>query len=444
MLPHQEGLLYSTGMPAGVKPEADVVYFADEITSPQPRDTLEFGQTEAAVRRTSSFVSACVCLPLLLSSAMAQVRLSSDEARLSPGEASKIAPVLDSPPPNSLKCGVERWSPRLDFAFRFVTGYVIRCRLSQFEGRKAVVESYEQITPEGQPPILFASAHNVPEPPAEAKESSKPSFSRSKLEIGLSGAFGLGEGSYRFEVLLRDDLHRTYAKHWRLQVAASHSERGVALALKPLTVESEEERSWRVVSSQTEGVRLTILVDAAPIFPYQTSLRAWDRAFLLESVYSVLRHAPHRSVHLVAFNLDQQQEIFRCDQFDDAAFEALSGALKQLELSSISVKALKKRNSPEFLVSLANQELAAERADAIVFLGPNTRTDTHMAAVALTEKKATSPPMFYFEYYPWVGAQFPDSVARLVKAASGKVFPIYTPAQFDQSIDKMLDQLKPE
>ena len=87
----------------------------------------------------------------------------------------------------------------------------------------------------------------------------------------------------------------------------------------------------------------------------------------------MLRQTPHKLVHLVAFNLDQQRELFRSDEFDLAAFQELSRALAQTELSSISVKALKKLGSPEFLVVLANQELAAGRSDAIIFLGPNNR-----------------------------------------------------------------------
>lgn len=362
---------------------------------------------------------------------------------LSPQDAKNITPVFDSPSPNSLKCWLERSSPSLDFAFRFVTGYVTYCRLNQFEGKKTVLITYTRVTPEGKTPQLFGTIQRVPEISPEMMQAIGGDLRNLKNDVGISGAFALGEGKYTIELLLKDDQNRTYRDHWRLRVTASRSERGIALAIKPLAVQSIDQISWRTASSHQDGnLRLTILLDASPISPYQSSLRAWDRAFLLETVYSVLRQTPHKTVHLVAFNLEQQRELFRSDDFDGTAFRDLSRALKEVELSSISVKALKKRDSPQFLVALADQELAAGRCDAIIFLGPNTRMDTKVSEGALTQKTPASPPFFYFEYFPWVGGDFPDSIDWLVKSIGGEVFVIHSPAQFDDSIDKMLARLK--
>ena len=361
---------------------------------------------------------------------------------LSPEDAKSIAPAFDSPSPNSLMCWMERWSPRLDFAFRFVTGYVTYCRLNQFEGRSTSLVTYTRITPEGKTPELFGMLERVPEISAEMKQAIGGDLRKLKNDVGISGAFALGEGKYSVELLLKDDRNRTYHRHWQLRVAANRSERGVALAIRPLTVQSIEQYSGRAASSEREGkLRLTIFLDASPLNPYQSRLRAWDRAFLLETVYSVLRQTPHKTVHLVAFNLDQQSEIFRSDDFGSTAFRDLSHALQQVELSSVSVRALKKHDSPQFLVALADQELAAGRCDAIIFLGPNTRMDTDVSEGALTQQTPTSPPFFYFEYFPGVGADFPDSIDWLVKSTGGKVFVIHSPAQFDDSIDKMLARL---
>ena len=373
---------------------------------------------------------------ILLDSASAQVPLS-------PKDAQTISPFFDSSTRNTLKCWMERWNPSLDFTFRFVTGYVTNCRLNQFDGKKSVLVTYVRITPEGKPPSLFGSAHAVPEISSEMKRSIGGDMRKLTNEISLSGAFALGEGKYLFELVLHDQQKRSYRKRWKLRVVTHHSERGVALAIKPLTIESVEQTSRQTVSSERRGnLRLTILLDAAPMFRYQSRLRAWDRAFLLESVYTVLRQTPHKSVHLVAFNLDQQRELFRSDEFDNAAFHDLSHALQETELSTISAQALKKRDSPAFLVALADQELAAGGSDVIIFLGPNTRMDAKITEGALLRKNASSPPFFYFEYFPWVGGDFPDSIDWLVKSVGGRVFVVHTPPQFDDSIDRMLVQLK--
>lgn len=363
---------------------------------------------------------------------------------LSPEDARKTSSLFDTSSPNSLNCNVQRWNPSLDFAFRFVSGHMINCRLAQFEGKATTLVSYLRITPEGKPPAFFGLAYDIPEISPEMKESLGGDLKKLKSEVSVSGAIGLGEGKYSVELLLKDGQNRSFRKKWRLNVSIRGDQRGVALAIKPLTAEPVDDQAWQTVPSLRGNLRLTIFLDAAPINPYHTTLRAWDRAFLLESVYSVLRQTPHRSVHLVAFNLDQQRELFRSDQFDGAAFQALAHALNESELSTVSVKVLKKRDSPEFLIALANQELAASRADAIIFLGPNTRMDTRVSAAALTEKQLGSPPFFYFEYFPWEAAPFPDSIDSLVRASGGKVFKVHSPAQLDQSIDKMLVQLKQE
>jgi hypothetical protein len=370
---------------------------------------------------------------LCLASAAAQVLLPA-------AEAVKITPAFDSPSANSLKCVIDPFRPVLDFALRFQSGYVVRCQLRVFEGKKSTVLTYQRVTPTGKPPMLFAATYRLPGLAPEILATT--AVKNLKQEIGMSGAFSLGEGDYFVEVLVTDDRNRSCHKHWKMHVAVDRSQRRVHLALEPLTVQSFDRSSWEIHPTQkSEGIRLTVLLDAAPINPYQSRLRAWDRAFLLESIYSLLRQMPYKSVRLVAFNLDQQREIYRRDAFDGAAFVPLSHALRDIETASVSVQALKSRNSPQFLSALVNQELASpDPSDAIIFIGPNSRTDFSVGPDLLARKK-TSPPFFYFEYFPWSTA-FPDGIQHLTKAADGKTFQIHSPAELDQSIQKMLTQLK--
>ncbi len=371
----------------------------------------------------------------LLGSAAGQLPLSREDAN-------NITPAFDSPLSNSLKCWVERWPPGLDFAFRFVTSYEAFCRLNQFEGKNAALDTYIRVTPEGKTPVLFGMSERVPEISSEMMQAVGGNLRKLKDDVATSGAFALGEGQYTIELLLKDDRNRIYLRRWRVRVAPRRSERGVALALKPLSVQSIDEFSFSTALSAPNGnLRLTIFLHASPVNPYQSRLRAWDRGFLLETLYSVLRQIPHNDVRLVAFNLEQQRELFRRDNFDTKAFNELSRALGETELSTVSVKVLRKRDSPQFLVALADQELAASRSDVIIFLGPNARMDTRVGAGALTQKTAASPPFFYFEYSPW-GTNFPDSIDSLVKSTGGKVFVIHSPTQFDNSIDDMLARLK--
>jgi hypothetical protein len=378
-----------------------------------------------------------ICAALAVS-ATAQLPLSDDDTRI-------IAPLFDKHSRDSIKCVISLWQPAIDFAFRFVIGYDVRCPLRLFEGKKATIINYLRVTPRERAPSLFGSAYHLPEIAPETLRSMGGSLHKLKDEFGMSGAFYVGEGDYSIEVLVIDGSSRTCRRRWNVRARPRRSQRGMQLAIQPSTVAPLDRAAWQLTPPQARGgLRLTVLLDAAPINPYQSRLYAWDRIFLLECIYSLLRQTPYKSVRLVAFNLDQQREIFRNEGLDNTDFLSLSRALREMETASVSVQALKKRNSPEFLATLVNRELGEEGSDAIVFIGPNSHLDVQMNSGLLTGKTPASPPVFYLEYYPWVGAAFPDSIQRLVKTADGRTFQIHTPAELDQAIQKMLALLRQE
>ena len=383
-------------------------------------------------------------ISILLSCALLSVVSAGAQELVPAADAEKLIPAFDKASSNSLKCQIEQWKPSLDFAFRFDAGYVVDCRLGLFEGKQTSVWVYARVTPEGKSPSLLREEYRLPEITPEMRHGLDPR--KLKHELGMSGAFGVGEGDYSVEVLAIDDRSRSCRKRWKMHVAVDRSQRNVPLVIKPLTVESLEHAAWDIQAPQRgQGVRLTVLLDAAPMNPYESSLRAWDRAFLLESLYSLLRHTPCKSVRVVAFNLEQQREIFRYEPFDHAGFTRLILALRETETATVSVRALKKRNSPEFLAALATQELAATQpSDAVIFLGPNGRMTAKPNSQLLSAKKADSPPFFYFEYYPWMGANFPDAIQQLTKTLDGRTFAVHSPAEFGLAIQKMLVQLKQE
>jgi hypothetical protein len=393
---------------------------------------------EVAVLRISVLVLSMIACAALVVPAKAQTPLTVDEART-------IGPLFDVPSAKSLKCAIEQWDPVLDFSFRFLAGYAVSCRLGEFEGRRVTVMTYLRVTPEGGTSALFETGYALPEVTPEMLRLAGGDVKKVKNEIDISGLFAVGEGRYSVEVLVRDDQKRVCRKRWRLRVAAHRSERGVRLAMRPLTVEAMDQRAWEIRPPETKGgLRLTLMLDAAPAFRYQSRLQAWDRFFLEECVYSLLRQMPHTRVRVVAFNLDQQRELFRTEEFDDVAFADLSRSLEQLDTSSISVEALRLRNSPRFLIALTNRELSEPKAsDAVIFVGPNTRLEATMGADLIRDRTATSPHFFYLEYFPFpIG--FPDEIQHLMSATDGKTYEIRSPVQLDQAIQKMLTRLKQE
>jgi hypothetical protein len=194
------------------------------------------------------------------------------------------------------------------------------------------------------------------------------------------------------------------------------------------------------------GLRVTVLLDTAPIFPFATKLRAWDRSFLLSALSSVLAQINSESVKLIAFNLDQQKQIFRENDFQPVTFSDLGQAMRSLELGIVSYEVLQRREgSLELLSQLANAERAEESpADVVIFMGPHTRFTEKMQRELLQPSKSGSPQFFYLEYIPpWMrGAEFPDSIEYLMKAMDGTNLKVHSPNELASAMQRIVSQVK--
>jgi hypothetical protein len=179
--------------------------------------------------------------------------------------------------------------------------------------------------------------------------------------------------------------------------------------------------------------------------PGSAKLYAWDRVFLLETLFSLLRETPYKSIRLIAFNLDQQKELFRDDQFNVHSLTKLEQSLQDAEMATVSYQALQRKGWSELLTKLTQDELrTANPSDAVIFLGPSSRFEDKIPKATLTTLENNGRPFFYFEYYPWFlkGREFPDAIHFLTKDLHGTVFPIHTAPELAVSIHKMLSQLK--
>ncbi len=274
-----------------------------------------------------------------------------------------------------LKCELETLKPSMDFAFRFQAGYVLRCPIKIFGGQKGLVATYIRITPDGGKPLFLSEAYSVPEMPADLRN--RTNVHKLSQEFEFSGGFSMGEGHYAVDVVVVDSSTRVLHKHWDLRAVRTHDERNVQVAMPALTAAPLYNRSWTgKMAADGKGLRVTILLNAAPRDPRATRLRAWDRAMLIDSLSSMLRAIPTESVRLVAFNLEQQREIFRDDRLDRPGSRT-SGkrSLRELELGTVSYSVL--RRIMEALGGDAFQPWTNqvkwrpdEPSDVVIFVGP--------------------------------------------------------------------------
>lgn len=350
--------------------------------------------------------------------------------------------MFEGPPAsNSLQCSMTLRSPSLDLAFRFNVGYMATCHLPDFQNTSEI-RAFTRVTPHGAEPVLLWEIYTLPKVPAEMQGSSD--LRRKKqLDFWFSGSFSVGEGDYRLEVLLADNMERRSFRRWDVHVARKHKEEMISPTIAPGTVTPTIAVHWDGKLSKS-GLRLTILLDAATLNPSETRLYVWDRALLLESLASLLRQTPCKSVRLVAFSLDQQKEIFRKEKFDAAGFSQLVDSLKQLELGTVSYKALQKGTSAALLLDLARKETALkEPSDAVIFIGPSSHFDEQIPKAALGTLEKGAMHFYYYEYFVGLQGDFPDAIDHLTHDLHGTVFKIHTAAELGIAIQKMLAEAKP-
>jgi hypothetical protein len=289
-----------------------------------------------------------------------------------------------------LRCEISPVRPALTFGFRFQTGYRLGLPLVQFKGPGHRLTVNVRVAPEGHAPVYLASVMALPDVPD------------TKGDLVADGMFVVGEGSYQLSLLVIDDQDRACRSAWQIQAQRTGNERQLVQAMPPGAVAdlNSTDRSAPAETKPQDIAKLTILLHASSLSPNRPKLLPDDVALLTESVSSLLRQWPARSVRLVAFNLDQRSVIWRNDKFDAGKMDELTSQLERMELAAINYRVLQGGNSPiDVLAGLLSHELEDPQPPAAVLLiGPRTRRfgDTSQ----FNDKPPRRVPLFYLQYLP--------------------------------------------
>jgi hypothetical protein len=158
----------------------------------------------------------------------------------------------------------------------------------------------------------------------------------------------------------------------------------------------------------------------------------------------LLERLPTVSVRMVAFNLDQQKEIYRNNDFTSDSIQQVWHALNRLELNLVDYHTLLNRHgSIDLLADLVSREIHSEQpADAVLVLGPVARSIDRPERGALEKPTGNAPRFFFFQYKPMMRqtAALPDTLTLTVNSLKGKVMTIRTPAEFAKAIDQLEKQ----
>jgi hypothetical protein len=343
------------------------------------------------------------------------------------------------PDDRPLACTVTPFGPALNFSFRIQAGYTVRIPMNQFQGPRHAWFTVIRVTPSagGRKPVYLASRTRLPEVP------------KNKAEVEVGGGFLLGEGAYDVRWMMMDDQGRVCRKEWRLQAKLSRGERHASVAMRPNTVtafsllgSTDQQRAH----DDTAPFRVTILMHAAPLLPRRTHFRVTDGMLLMGSLGALLERLPVRSIRLVVFNLDQQKELYRKDEFSLPSLDEVWQSMSRLELDAVDYQVLQKpKGHIDLLTDLVNREArAATPPDAVLFLGPSARYEDKPSRDALSQA-GTLPKFFYFQYRPFLRRlvpAMPDTISLTVSDLKGKTMIIHSPAEFAKAIDQ-LERLAP-
>jgi hypothetical protein len=219
----------------------------------------------------------------------------------------------------------------------------------------------------------------------------------------------------------------------------------VKVAMPPNTVWEIGLRGARTLpqaSDDAAALRLTIFLHAAPLFPRRTRMRPNDMVTLMSTVSSLLERVPAQSVRLVLFNLDQQKELYRKDNFLLQDMAQVSQAMTNIELGKVDFQVLQnKRGAVDLLTDMVNREMQAQPpSDAVVFLGPVPRSFDRVPQANLEKPVSRAPQFYYFQISPFLGQQpamLTDTIKSAVSRMGGKTILIHTPGDFAKAIDRL-------
>jgi hypothetical protein len=370
---------------------------------------------------------------------------------------------------DTLNCEVHHQNPVLDFGVRYEATFVVSADMSQFNPGD-VATSYLRVSPQDGSPVYLSEVYTIP-PLASEQGATDTASIRSKLLIRIMSGFDLGEGHYGVDFVLVDRHSQSCHRHWTLQTPKYTGP--IPIALSPHTVAPISPPVWDG-KLDPNGIRLDVLIDAEPSNSGAARLDPVDDRQLLYTLATLLRNVPIRSVQVVAFNLEQQAEIFREREFSSPDFADLDNALQHLDLNVTSYQALQRGGTQAFLLKLASEPDADKNPfDAVAFIGARAQGHDNPQAQPLTP---TASKFFYFEfdraarglpmatrhtnpYDPMAGAidcascippdpsfdhevPVPDSLERLTKALHGSVFHIESAKDLALSIPKMLTQIR--
>jgi hypothetical protein len=356
---------------------------------------------------------------------------NSDQAVLEAGEVRKDLP-----------CSVINGKPILGFDLKFHSGFEVSVPLKELAGTEnllTILFRVVNLENKDAEPLYLTQKFRVPPMEEDAKG-----------DAYLQGAFDIGEGKYHVDWLMRDRSERVCSTSWDVEASLPAKDRQMTLVLQPNTVRASEREQFReeppiVRSAEDQPLNIKVLINFAPQNSRSATLQPLDTSALVSILRSISRDPRIGKFTVVAFNLQEQQVVYRAENTERIDFPAIGEALAKLNLGTVDLKRLsQKHGDTEFLAELIRKEISApkEAPDAVVFAGPKAILDENIPQESLREIGDVQYPVFYMNYnlYPQL-VPWNDTISRAVRFMKGYEYTISKPRDLWFAVTEMVSRI---
>lgn len=287
-----------------------------------------------------------------------------------------------------LPCTLHTVKPELNFGFRFQTGYTFETSLDPYLDREHHWYIVFRVEPENNagPPVYFFDSIDLP------------ARSLDGLIGQDSGSFQTGEGRYQVKWVLMDDVGRVCRQEWTIDAHPNFSERAEKVAMPPGTVGDFSLPSTESPRAGTKLRHVTILLNAGMPVIRRGGQPNNSWGMLLSMLESILEQMPEASFRVVAFDSQQQRELFRKDNFTAEDMNDVARVANAKQHWTVDYHALQDPAGEWHLLrDLENKEIdAPSPPDVVIFLGvPEGRFDNMPSGMPGPK---TAPRFFYLKY----------------------------------------------
>jgi hypothetical protein len=356
---------------------------------------------------------------------LAQFLISADERSMQ-----AVRKLFEGPKPkNTMTCQIEPISPRLGFSLMHWSGFNLNIPMRQYGERKEQLQVALaiEITPKDGKPVYLGERFGVPPPAAGLKYPKDAGAS-------YTGGYYVGPGSYKIRFYAGDTRETECRKEWTIHVAANK----LAAKLDPNQVTPVGDERWRGLNKTGPPNRLTVILEAAPLSPRRSMVRlsSYDRSVLLTSLTTLLDQTKTTEATVLVVDPRNRKIVYQTSNFTPRELGRMARAIAGINLGVVSLETLRGPNASAFMETvLTTVQDPAAKSDAVVFLGPVWSWHGKMTP-KMRELAQGLPNTHFLGLTRFPG--MPDNlVAQVVKAASGSVKHLLSPADFARALEKV-------